>query len=232
MERAHILRRLVPVLLVSASFGCNSERRETVECLASRKAALEATVSGTLPQAEQLYLRTQELCGKASAYHLERLQRALERKRKHEPTATRRGGSEDPVKHFLAFALRVREAGDRSTENTRCAERSDPRFGLCTSRIVQPPDGDYVIDYLKDETRVFRLSLALNIPVTCIDLGEHRDLAKWKKADVVFERCDLSGPGLAGLRGLIEQSPEKTTVSLFSADYPGADGEFALKLQR
>lgn len=233
MNALRVMRPLVLALCLLAGFssGCKSERRESADCLKARQAALEATISGTLAEAERLYAQTQALCGAASAYHLERLERALERKRKHEQTPTQTPRLGGPLRDFVAFARGFREASDKSDASTRCAERPDPRFGLCTTRKSRPANIEYVIDYFHDDPQVFRFQLVLDSPATCVDFGEHRDLASWREAQVSFERCDLSGSGLSGLRGLIEATPGRTIVSLFSANYPKVDREFAAKLQ-
>ena len=224
--------KLVLAALSLLLFLCCNDERKNPECGETRKAAQAAALGDELDKAEQLLEEAKRVCGDASQYEIERVERLISRARRRATLAAQHSGSSSPLAEFVSWVSSLREAGDKALPDHSCAERTSDRFGLCSSRKQSSSGVAYVVDYFRDDPSVFRFHVTLDQQVGCLDLGVHRDLSGWRVGNAELERCDLTGSGLMGLRGLIERANGSSTVSLFSADYPKVDKAFAQKLER
>ncbi len=221
------------LLLLSGLFGCDSERKESDECLESRLNAKNAVLGGDVEQGATQLARAKELCGSPSAYDIDRLERLVERARRREQLAKKaQEDAASPLADFVAWAEKLREADDKSIGQTECVPRGKPEFGLCTSHVQREGAPTYNLDYFREDHQAFRFRTTMDKRLSCLDLGQHRDLSSWTDAGKEYERCDLTSHGLLGLRVLIERDSGSSRVSVFSADYPKRDPELASKLKR
>lgn len=212
-------------------FGCQGEASESQTCRDSRASAHAAVLAGDLEGGKASLEKAKQACGKASDYDLERIERLIERAGRQARLAqTAAKAFVSPISPFIRWVETIREA-DKELGQTECEGRNDPAFGRCTSRL-EIEGQVFFVDFYREKASAFRFRTTRLERLGCLDLGSHRDLRSWERGGAEYERCDLSGHGLRGLRGLVRRDPGRSEVFLFSADYARYDREFSALLSR
>jgi hypothetical protein len=222
--------------LMSAG-GCNRDRKEPPECLQSRQAARELLREGQLEQAELKLEVARDTCGQSSQWEIERLSGTalLQRRNRAEQQAQREKEEaldrEQPLRAFLRWARAVVDADKASLGQAVCGERGSAEEGFCTLEVHSAQDRVFKLRYLAGSPSAFRLEYTAPVSISCLDLGRHRERAKWVSGSVTWTLCEPTEHGLTGMAALFRSEADSGVIFLFAERYPEQDPAFRALLR-
>jgi hypothetical protein len=226
-----VMRRLCVsylVMLVLGLPGCDRDGGKA-ECKRVQDQAREAASAGELERASKLVAQARAVCGNEAKYDIERIQgvidtrqRALDERAALKASA-KAAAEQLPVRRLLEWV----KLGVVSPElaGLKCAARTAPDYGFCQGH--RKGDPAMVVRYWDNDHDASRFTYTSELPLTCIDAGEHRAVRSWSRGDTSYQVCELLQHEVRGLSALLERTPKHSTIYVYSQAYVRRDDAFA-----
>ena len=236
----------VPLLCVLALGGlqqCKKGHKDSPACIEARDLARTAGHAGDLVRAKSELERAKSECTDRSEFDLMRIEQLIareERRQKDKAAREARERAQDerrPVRRFIRWAGKKRDATDKSEPEQTCAERGTPDFGFCVATFIDEQNRagkEYRVKYSQSDDRVLRFEYESSQPVVCEDFGEHRVVREWKHAGNRRTHCEVMERPLNGVGVLLTNKGDQpeTHVWVFSRQYVDRDSELRQILDR
>lgn len=232
---AAALRRVTLCALLGALAACES-RGEPPACLDQRQQARNLALRGEIEPAQRLLDQVKQSCGPNSQSDIQHISKIIAEKtaaRERQRQLEEAKGAElrqFPSRAFVEWA--TDRAGDirGKLAATTCAERGTPDFGFCEG--TRPDAPAMRLRYWQAQPGAYRYSLVTDVPPTCQDLGEYRQVRVWSRDGVQHELCELTARRLRHLMALIVREPSGGyEMHVFSQSYPNFDAAFERRLR-
>jgi hypothetical protein len=102
-----------------------------------------------------------------------------------------------------------------------CIERGEPDFGFCEA--ARPGVPNMTVRYWNADKDAFRYALQTDQPLSCQDLGEHRQVRVWQRDGNSYELCELTERTLRHLYALLISNPAGNQMYIYSQRYLARD---------
>jgi hypothetical protein len=190
---------------------------------------------GELSAAGELLERARSVCAGRSADDIRRIETLIEDRvsAKREVDAAerkRQQGRALPVQQFVDWATGSPKQFESSLASVSCAERAEADFGFCTAKRGGSPNME--VRYWKREPSAARYSFITQGPLTCEDLGEHRQVRSWSTAEKTYELCEITQRRSRDLSALLLRTKDESRMFIFSVDYLKKDPAFDRELRQ
>jgi hypothetical protein len=217
--------------LLLATFGPIGCKRggSDAECLAARARAREAATEGELERASTLVDEARASCGSKAQHDIQRIQGVIDSRRRAQADQARveaRGRAEIerfPVRSLLDWT----KLGVINPEVTElsCAPRDSDDYGFCQGHRRGQPK--MTLRYWDSQRDAFRYTYSTELPLSCVDAGEHRRVRSWSRDGKSYELCELTQHEVRSLSALLEQAPGESTIYVYSQAYLQKDRAFS-----
>jgi len=224
----------VAVAVAVALVACEN-RGEPPACLDQRQEARNLALRGEIEPAQRLLDQVKQSCGpnsQSDIQHITKLiaEKTAARERQRQLEQSKNTELEQfPSRSFVEWATARAGATSGKVPGLTCAERGTPDFGFCEGQRPEAPA--MRLRYWQAQPEAYRYSLTTELPPSCQDLGEFRQVRAWSREGASYELCELTNRRLRHLTALIVHAATGYEMYLFSQTYPNFDPAFERRLR-
>lgn len=216
------------MVLALGLLGCDRDGVKA-ECKQAQKQAREAASVTDLERASKLVAQARAVCGDDAKYDIDRIQGVIDARQQALDTraaleASAKAAAEQfPVRRLLDWV----KLGVVNPElaSVACAPRASPEYGFCQGH--RKGDPAMLVRYWDNDHDARRYTYTSELPLSCIDAGEHRVVRSWSRGDTSYQVCELFQHQVRSLSALVERAPKQTTIYVYSQTYLRQDEAFA-----